>query len=205
MGGGGAAYTVPALNGNSTQNIAAADLGATLFFGKFLNNRKYSFTATAGTPVPPADTDNDGVIDAIDNCPAVANTDQLDGDGDACDTSTIYSSGTHVNTWLPILPAFEDTSWPATVCTPIPAVGLDANWQDPHLATSFDIHTPSTPTLGHGWQTSYANDWKTDWINAWSDRSSANSGGPGGHNWTKYSTPVSGAGDFVLNMLADNC
>lgn len=39
---------------------------------------------------PPADTDFDGVPDATDNCPLVANADQtdsdLDGVGDACDT-----------------------------------------------------------------------------------------------------------------------
>jgi len=37
-----------------------------------------------------ADADNDGVLDGVDNCPAVANTDQIDTDrdgmGDACDT-----------------------------------------------------------------------------------------------------------------------
>jgi hypothetical protein len=37
----------------------------------------------------PADTDGDGVVDAVDNCPAVSNPDQLDtdgdGEGDACD------------------------------------------------------------------------------------------------------------------------
>jgi hypothetical protein len=38
------------------------------------------------------DTDEDGVLDDVDNCPAVANADQIDTDqdglGDACDTST---------------------------------------------------------------------------------------------------------------------
>ncbi len=29
-----------------------------------------------------ADSDNDGVIDTVDNCPATANADQTDGDGD---------------------------------------------------------------------------------------------------------------------------
>jgi hypothetical protein len=41
------------------------------------------------TDVPPADTDGDGVADADDNCPEVANSDQADTDGDevgdACD------------------------------------------------------------------------------------------------------------------------
>jgi len=40
--------------------------------------------------VPKVDTDNDGIYDAIDNCPLVENPDQLDsdgdGEGDVCDT-----------------------------------------------------------------------------------------------------------------------
>ncbi len=43
----------------------------------------------AGCPVPPVDSDSDGVIDTADNCPTVANADQADSDsdavGDACD------------------------------------------------------------------------------------------------------------------------
>jgi hypothetical protein len=44
------------------------------------------------TGSPPPDADSDGVPDSSDNCPAVANTDQTDTDGDgigdACDTTT---------------------------------------------------------------------------------------------------------------------
>ncbi|HBZ38075.1 MAG TPA: hypothetical protein DEO59_06215, partial [Balneola sp.] len=32
-----------------------------------------------------------------------------------------------------------------------------------------------------------------------------NSDGPGGHNWSKYETEVSGNGEFVIQLLADNC
>ena len=43
--------------------------------------------ATQGTTIP--DTDNDGFVDTVDNCPSIANADQADDDGDgignACD------------------------------------------------------------------------------------------------------------------------
>jgi hypothetical protein len=43
----------------------------------------------AGDDAPPADTDGDTILDADDNCPAIANADQRDHDadlrGDACD------------------------------------------------------------------------------------------------------------------------
>lgn len=32
-----------------------------------------------------------------------------------------------------------------------------------------------------------------------------NSEGPGGHNWSRYETQVSGNGEFVIQLLADNC
>lgn len=54
-----------------------------------LQNRSANFTLDC-TP-PPADTDNDGVIDNDDNCPNVANPDQADsnnnGIGDACEAT----------------------------------------------------------------------------------------------------------------------
>jgi hypothetical protein len=36
----------------------------------------------AGTPPPPADADHDGIQDEADNCPSIANADQLDSDGE---------------------------------------------------------------------------------------------------------------------------
>lgn len=104
-----------------------------------------------------------------------------------------FTSGSHVDTWDPILPATADPNWPATVCTTVPAVGLGADWVNGHKASQFG-------TSAHPWQG--AQTFSAQWINAWTDLESQ---GPGGHNWTKYSTPVSGTGEFVLNLLADNC
>lgn len=104
-----------------------------------------------------------------------------------------YTSGSHVDTWDPILAATADMNWPTTVCTTVPAVGLDANWVNGHKATQFG-------TGAHPWQG--AQTFSAQWINAWTNLSSQ---GPSGHSWTKYSTPVSGTGEFVLNLLADNC
>ena len=117
----------------------------------------------------------------------------LPGLGQKAKADTVYTSGAHVDTWDPILPSSEDLNWPTTVCIPAPAFGPGANWLNPHSAYSFG-------TNAHPWQSSAG--FTADWINAWSDLGSR---GPGGHSWTMYSTQVSGTGDFVLNLLADNC
>jgi hypothetical protein len=108
----------------------------------------------------------------------------------------VYTSGSHVQTFDPILPASADPNWPTTVCTPTPAVGPNANWQNPHAAFSWG-------TSAHVWQPGAG--FTAEWITALNSFDSNAAGGPGGHNWTKYSTPVSGNGEFVLNLLADNC
>lgn len=109
-------------------------------------------------------------------------------------TTLTFTSDGQVDTWDPIFPASADPTWPSTTCVTVPAVGLNANWVNPHKAYDFG-------TSGHPWQGSYAG-FTADWINAWGDLQSR---GPSGQSWTKYSTTVSGSGDFVLNLLADNC
>ncbi|MFC2019227.1 hypothetical protein ACFLU4_04635 [Chloroflexota bacterium] len=107
----------------------------------------------------------------------------------------VFTSGDGVVTWDPIFPPFADPNWPTTLSTNEPAVGLDANWVNPHSAFEF-------PTGAHPWDVpSFPGYFEATWINAWSN---LNSQGPGGHNWTKYATTVSGSGDFVLQLLADN-
>jgi len=105
----------------------------------------------------------------------------------------VYTSGSHIQTWDPILPAAAYANWETTICTPTPLVGPNASWQNQHNAFSFGLNA-------HVWQPGAA--LSADWINSWNN---TNSQGPSGHSWTKYSTPVTGNGQFVLDLLADNC
>lgn len=102
----------------------------------------------------------------------------------------VFTSGAHVTTWDPIIPAAAYQNWTTTICTTQPLVGRNANWQNPHNAYVLG---------GHPWAYSY---FYAPWINAWNNLASV---GPGGHNWTKYQTEVSGNGSFVIRLLADNC
>lgn len=102
----------------------------------------------------------------------------------------VFTSGSHVTAWDPIFPAAADPNWPTTVCTAQPLVGPNAAWQNPHNAYVL---------TGHPWASLY---FSAPWINAWNNLTSM---GPGGHNWTKYQTNVSGNGSFVISLLADNC
>ncbi|MGI9141176.1 MAG: hypothetical protein ACR2GJ_08715, partial [Gemmatimonadaceae bacterium] len=102
----------------------------------------------------------------------------------------VYTSGSNVTTWDAILPATADPNWTTTVCGAVPGVGPNANWVNPH---------PAYVLTGHPWASLY---FSAPWINAWNDLASI---GPGGHNWTRYQTNVSGNGSFVVKLLADNC
>ncbi len=102
----------------------------------------------------------------------------------------VFTSGANVRTWDAIIPNAAYANWPTSVCTNQPLVGLNANWQNEHNAYVL---------TGHPW----ANDFfSAPWINAWNSLPSV---GPGGHNWTKYRTQVTGNGSFVIRLLADNC
>lgn len=104
---------------------------------------------------------------------------------------TVYTSGVSpVMTYDPIIPAAADPTWTTTSCTTVPAVGLNANWLNSH---------PAYVVGGHPWEGLLFN---ALWINAWN---SLPSRGPEGQSWTKYTTPISGVGPYVLQLLADNC
>lgn len=105
----------------------------------------------------------------------------------------VFMSGDHVKTWDAI-PELNSGSWQTSICGQPPRHGLSANWQNPHNA--FVV-------FGHPWA---FNHFFAPWINAWNHTGSAG-GNPTSphHNWTRYSTQVSGNGSFVIRLLADNC
>ena len=103
-----------------------------------------------------------------------------------------FTSGSAgITTYDPIHAAVFDPAWPTTVCTPTPAIGPSAAWLNPH-APLF---------IGHPWAGVGGALFQAPWINAWN----GGSVGPGGHNWSKYSMSVSGTGQHVVQLLADNC
>ena len=110
--------------------------------------------------------------------------------GSADVISQVYTSGSNVTAWDPIIPAAADPTWPTTTCTATPLVGPNANWQNPHNAYVL---------TGHPWASLY---FVAPWINAYNSLGSI---GPSGQSWTKYQTTVSGNGSFVIKLLADNC
>jgi hypothetical protein len=77
-------------------NTAADSTSAVNFVGQMVNcnfgdctSTRIAIRSVNGLERAPSDADEDGVIDILDNCPAVPNPDQADndsdGDGDACD------------------------------------------------------------------------------------------------------------------------
>ncbi|HAW78396.1 MAG TPA: hypothetical protein DCX27_00895 [Balneola sp.] len=110
-------------------------------------------------------------------------------------TSNVYVSSSSIQTYDPIFPASEDRSWTSSVCYQSNNFGLTANWVNPHNA--FEVTQDNGQP--HPWDNAT---FDAAWINSYN---SMNSDGPGGHNWSKYETEVSGNGEFVIQLLADNC
>ncbi len=63
-----------------TYNIQFNSLDSRFFFGTDMITITVGDTLTP--PVPTVDSDGDGVMDSVDNCPLVSNASQADGDGD---------------------------------------------------------------------------------------------------------------------------
>lgn len=118
-----------------------------------------------------------------------------------------YTSGSNVTAYDP-LPGGTDTNWGVDVCTTTPAISLDdPRWKNPHAAYVL---------TGHPWANNY---FFAPWINAWNDIGESvlpslyptagfvhpTSGSGDYYNWTKYTTTISGQGNYVIQLLADNC
>ncbi|MEQ9090732.1 MAG: PKD domain-containing protein [Balneola sp.] len=122
-------------------------------------------------------------------------------------TSNIYISNSSVQTYDPIFPSFADRGWTSTVCFQGNTFGIDANWSNPHNA--FEVTQDNGQP--HPWEDNAGYSWDAKWINSANTMNSTTTSdingntGPGGHNWSKYEIPVSGNGDFVVQLLADNC
>lgn len=121
-----------------------------------------------------------------------------DGSGGSGTTNNTYISDSGTMTWDAILPSTEDPNWVNTVCYQGNDFGLNANWVNPHNAFVVTQDNGST----HPWDNGT---FDAEWINSYNSMNSSASNGPGGHNWSKYETQVSGNGDFVIQLLADNC
>ena len=118
----------------------------------------------------------------------------------------VFTSGdAGVTTWNAIIPTTEYSDWGTRVCKATPDIDLDSPlWVNPHAPfTTFTPIWPHVPAT-HPWVANF----NAKWINAWGNLASnkaAPNVGPAGHNWTKYSLPVSGDGNFQLQLVADNC
>ncbi|HBQ58859.1 MAG TPA: hypothetical protein DD671_04345, partial [Balneolaceae bacterium] len=123
---------------------------------------------------------------------------------------TVYTSEAGIQTWDPISPSVEDPNWPSTVCIDGGSIGLGANWVNPHDA--FDVEADINYGFGypvgvHPWvNDNEHHQYEASWINAVDSPSSVETGtGTRGDNWTRYELPVAGNGEFVIQLLADNC
>lgn len=113
----GCGFQIP--GGSSTGDGAVGDGGAGDAPGDGMPTDMAIDMAIDGTQ-PPTDSDGDGIIDAQDNCPAIANANQRnhDGDafGDACDRCPHLPSTTDPD---------GDSDGVGDACDPRPATGGD--------------------------------------------------------------------------------
>ena len=121
--------------------------------------------------------------------------------------TNVYISDNSTDTYDPIFPATADPNWTSTVCYQGNSFGINATWSNPHKA--FQVtQDPSPNGAPHPWESSTFDAY---WINAVNDMDSPDTkdingnAGPEGHNWTRYETQVAGNGEFVVQLIADNC
>ncbi|MFU8862078.1 MAG: PKD domain-containing protein [Cyclonatronaceae bacterium] len=113
--------------------------------------------------------------------------------------TNVFLSDSNTDTYDPIFPAFADPQWQTSVCFQENSFGINADWKNPHKA--FEVGP-------HPWE---SGTFDAEWINAAnsldSNQTADQNGniGPDGFNWTRYDLPVVGNGDFVVQLLADNC
>lgn len=138
---------------------------------------------------------NDSPVNITDEDELKASSLTPPGTGSEEVVNLVFKSDESVDSWDPILPATADPNWPSTICYQENAFGINASWSNKHKAYQFPRNT-------HPWESNTGYSWDANWINAWSNITSI---GVGGHNWTKYETEVSGDGEFVVQLLADNC
>lgn len=127
--------------------------------------------------------------------------------GSSNSQTNVYISDNSVDTYDPIFPATADKNWTSSVCYQGNSFGINANWTNPHKA--FQVtKDPSPNGAPHPWE---SNTFEAYWINAVNDMDSPDTkdingnAGPEGHNWTRYETQVAGNGEFVVQLIADNC
>jgi hypothetical protein len=115
----------------------------------------------------------------------------------------VFTSGGDVLTWDVIYPASDDPNWPTTVCISNPTIDLGSAWGN-NPRPAYKLGTATATFQTHSNVTSV---FSAEWINNWNSHEASDD--PNGKSfedsWTRYTTTIAGNGDFVLNLVADNC